>query len=75
MGGAVPPHPGAAVIVLLYYELYNIIMSQPYISNDQLSKNNQYAIEILEHNASHLELGKLLKPLNGDGFLCSDNNL
>ena len=36
---------------------YNI----PYISNDQLSKKNQYAIEILEHNASHLELGKLLK--------------
>jgi len=33
----------------------------PYISNDQLSKKNQYAIEILEHNASHLELGKLLK--------------
>jgi len=36
-------------------------MSLPYISNDQLSKKNQYAIEILEHNASHLELGKLLK--------------
>jgi hypothetical protein len=33
----------------------------PYISNDQLSKKNQYAIEILEHNVSHLELSKLLK--------------
>ena len=33
----------------------------PYISNEQLSKKNQYAIEILEYNASHLELGKLLK--------------
>lgn len=33
----------------------------PYISNDQLSKKNQYNIEILEYNASHLELSKLLK--------------
>ena len=33
----------------------------PYITNEQLSKKNQYAIEILEYNASHLELGKLLK--------------
>lgn len=33
----------------------------PYISNDQLSKKNQYNIETLEYNASHLELSKLLK--------------
>ncbi len=33
----------------------------PYISNEQLCKKNQYDIEILEYNASHLELGKLLK--------------
>ena len=32
----------------------------PYISNDELSKKNQYDIEILEYNASHLELRKLL---------------
>ena len=36
----------------------------PYISNDQLSKKNQYDIEILEYNASHLELSKLLKDTN-----------
>ena len=33
----------------------------PYISNEQLSKKNQYDIETLEYNASHLELRKLLK--------------
>jgi hypothetical protein len=32
----------------------------PYISNSQLSKKNQYDIKILEYNASHLELRKLL---------------
>ena len=32
----------------------------PYISNSELSKKNQYDIETLEYNASHLELRKLL---------------
>jgi hypothetical protein len=32
----------------------------PYISNNELSKTNQYDIETLEYNASHLELRKLL---------------